>query len=295
MMHHSSINHKRTAEDNGYNLVSDSKRRLENEEYFLKLAMMDLYGIGEDDDLKKGMKGRSIEAFEKQIVDKKKLSQKNYYSYFCDESSMSNIQLSCIITIDSPNDLKVQFNDPKRLAKSNFFHREFHPLRFMKAIIKMKKIEKCDPNANERNIAVVCSENSLFKEGIEFGGLRYIFLGGEKNDKIEEGYFKITAWFFVESKWHDKIRTTVQELREFIGDFGDQKDLKINARLKLGFTETNAYLSSLSDENISVIDDICNGDDKTKIMTDGCGLIAVSLSDNIHCCHFNPSLPLVNA
>jgi hypothetical protein len=67
----------------------------------------------------------------------------------------------------------------------------------------------------------------------------------------------------------------VQELREYIGNFENQTDLKINARLKLGFTSTETFLSFDSDEKISVIEDICNGGGK--IMTDGCGYIAVSI------------------
>jgi hypothetical protein len=282
MAQYSSVNHKRIAENESYPAYSESKRRFEFNEgfesFFGKLAILNLYNLASDDNIKKEMKGRSIEDYEKHIVGKKKLPIKNYFRHF---GSTINDSLSCVITIDSPNELKVSFKDPHSF-KSCFFYRAFHPLRFMKAEIKVKQIEK---SLQESNIASVCSENPLFKEGIEFGGLKYVFFSGESCESRDEGYCHITGYFFVESGWPATNRTTVQELREFIGDFGNQTDLKMNTRLKLGFTTTETCLDFNSDEKISVIEDICNGGDF--IMTDGCGYIAVSILENSYYYHTN--------
>lgn len=280
----SSVNHKRTAENESYPAYSEQKRRFESNEgfeSFFRLAILNLYNLAVDDNIKKEMKGRSIEDYEKHVAEKKKLLLKNHFRHF---SSTADVFLSCDITIDSPNELKVNFKDPHSF-KSCFFYRAFHPLRFMKATIKLKIIDKFDLTVKESIIASVCSENPLFKEGIEFGGLKYVFFSGECCNTRDEGYCQITGQFFVESGWPATHRTTVQELREFIGDFGNQTDLKMNTRLKLGFTTTETCLDFDSDEKISVIEDICNGGDN--IMTDGCGYIAVSILENSYYYHTN--------
>lgn len=276
MAHYSSVNHKRTAETEGYPADTLSKRRIEDEgfDHFCKVSILNLYNVV-DINMKKEMKGRSIEDYEKHIVVKYKLQMKNYSRYF---SSAINVSPSCVVTIDSPNDLKV--NDLKvNPSKSCYLYREFHPLRFMKIPIKVKKLGKASAAAKENNITVTCMENPLFSKGIEFGGVRYVFFSGEKCESRDEGYCHFTGYFFVESGWPAIDKTTVQELRESIGNFENQTDLKINTRLKLGFTTTETFLTFDSDEKISVIEDICNGGDK--IMTDGCGYIAVSIAGKL--------------
>ena len=124
------------------------------------------------------------------------------------------------------------------------------------------------------------SINDVFSRGeIEFAGLTYKFLGGEIGDRKTgkmDDCSQIFGWFFAERDFPGEENISVLGLREWLGNFGKQSALKINSRLSLGFSPSSKSNFTLSDANISCIDDIIN--EGGKLMTDGCGYIAVSLS-----------------
>ena len=85
---------------------------------------------------------------------------------------------------------------------------------------------------------------------------------------------QIVAWFFVERDFPGEESFSVTDLREWLGNFSRQPTLKVNCRLSLGFSPSTMSNFTLSDANITVIDDIIN--EGGQLMTDGCGYIAVS-------------------
>ena len=220
-------------------------------------AILDLYDMTCDKKIQhiERMSTTSIEDLEKNISDS---ASRNYSQVL----SGSNPQLQCTISFESGS-RKLRF-DCKASAKSCLFYREFGSMRFLTTIINF---------SSKENV------NDLFSEGqIDFAGLKYKFFGGEISDgKMAKrgNSSRITAWFFAEQGYLDATDLSVKELRNWIGDFGNQSALKVNSRFSLGFSPSAPYFSLL-DSNVSVIDDIINLGGK--LMTDGCGYISVSLS-----------------
>ena len=240
----------------------DRSSTTNSQHIFQYKALLDLYDLPCDKKIQhiERMNATSIEDLEKSLSDS---ASKNYSQVL----SGSNPQLQCTINFESGTK-KTRFYCTAS-TKSCHFYREFGSMRFLTTIISF---------SSKENI------HDLFSDGkIDFAGLKYKFFGGEISDgkKAKKGNSsQITAWFFAEQDYLDTTDLSVKELRNWIGDFGNQSALKINSRLSLGFSPSAPYFSLL-DSNVSVIDDIINLGGK--LMTDGCGYISVRLSH-----HFTP-------
>ena len=142
-------------------------------------------------------------------------------------------------------------------------------------------------NIND-DIPIYYAQYKLFIKGIKFGGRKYRFLGGEiqkqkkdtsnnndnsSNNTNNTNNANIALWFVAA----DSIEKVVS-IRNFLGNFKDTSNIKLNSRLKLGFSKSLAY-GSFTDDQIILIDDI-KSDNKDEIerniMSDGCGFISVS-------------------
>jgi hypothetical protein len=136
------------------------------------------------------------------------------------------------------------------------------------------------------------SQMKLFQNGITFGGRQYYFLGGEDTEKLS--IYKqlgsdetsrrmkgITAWFFNEQPpVSPSSPLSILQIRDYLGHLSMEKPGKANARLKLGFS--NVYPIEIDEDMvlIQMIPDIPTtppDPKEKKVMTDGCGLISLSL------------------
>lgn len=232
---------------------------------FQYLAARDLYAPARttdqiaNDGRRETMTTLSIEDYEKSIDESKR---KNY------SKLLSGIPNSCIFTCEVTGETgrgsKLKF-ECQPVQKSCSFYRKFGSMRFLTVTINLKS-----------GVEI----NDIFPRGeIEFAGLTYKFLGGEIGDgrSIDMPESKqIVAWFFVERDFPGEESFSVTDLREWLGNFSRQPTLKVNCRLSLGFSPSTMSNFTLSDANITVIDDIKN--EGGQLMTDGCGYIAVSSS-----------------
>jgi hypothetical protein len=136
------------------------------------------------------------------------------------------------------------------------------------------------------------SQMKLFQNGIMFGGRQYYFLGGEdteklsiykqlSSDEVSKRMKGITAWFFNEQPpFSPSTPLSILQIRDYLGHLSVEKPGKANARLKLGFS--NVYPIEIDEDNVNIqmIPDIPTtppDPKEKKVMTDGCGLISLSL------------------
>lgn len=188
----------------------------------------------------------------------------------------TNLKICCEVRFESGDPPVLEFK-VAIIDNSCLFYRAFGALRFISAtfwVYKNVSHEIISPNMKD-----------LFDRGINFADLNYKFVGGkisESNSEKMPNYYKFDAWFFAERGFPNGEDISIQNLRNWMGNFGDQPVLKLNCRLRLGFSPSEPRFS-LRDEDIFIIDDITN--DGGKIMTDGCGYIAVStiLSRTVLC------------
>eukprot|EP01041_Mallomonas_annulata_P005003 gene5003-10010_t len=118
---------------------------------------------------------------------------------------------------------------------------------------------------------------ALFDQGINFANKHYKFLGGEsvpQNNNYADSNDRISmiAWFVAVDK-----KLSVRLVRNSLGSFAGQSTNKINSRLKLGFSRTFPSIR-LEDNQIRMIDDIESGGN---VLTDGCGFISAELAVRI--------------
>ena len=180
----------------------------------------------------------------------------------------TNLKISCDVKFE-PTGKPVQEYRCEIIDNSNIYFRAFGALRFIAATFWV-----------ERNVTneIICQNiKDLFDRGLNFADLNYKFVGGKGDSSSEKmpNYFKFDTWFFAERGFPVGVDISIQNLRNWLGDFGDQHHLKLNCRLSLGFSPSEPRFA-LHDEYIFVIDDVIN--DGGKIMTDGCGYIAVSIT-----------------
>lgn len=145
--------------------------------------------------------------------------------------------------------------------------RGLHICRFITAAIRLIPDEK-----NQGRAKCLKELHYVYLNGIQFGGCTYHFLGGKPRKSLSESANSTTCWFFAEKHPYGEY-ISVGDLRNRLGDFGDQRPLKINSRISLGFSRANLWFE-LKRDDILVVDDIRSG---KNVLTDGCGLIAVRL------------------
>ena len=234
---------------------------------FKALALFDLYKprcINKENFVdsipRKGIDELEIEV--SQSVTNKKLA-KLFRSF-----GATNTKISCDVRLSAGQpveDFRCELID-----NSNHFFRAFGALRFITATFWVDR--------NVSNEVISPNMKDLFDRGLNFADLKYKFIGGKVSDSTAEkipNCFKFDAWFFAERGFPVGVDISIQNLRNWLGDFGDQHHLKLNCRLRLGFSPSEPRFA-LHDEYIFVIDDVIN--DGGKIMTDGCGYIAVSIT-----------------
>lgn len=232
---------------------------------FKATALFDLHNLSQKERAQQGVHIHSstIEEIEARIG---KTGKGGFSAlFFADKPLLTKI--SCRILVESTRTPRVKFGC-EALTSSCAFYRAFSSLRFISATISIER------SVDQRD--AMAQVFPLVERGLDFAGLKYIFVGG-KNGDSKSGKGKslkvLEAWFFAENGFPHGEDTSVQNLRNWLGNFGDQKDLKVNSRLALGFSPSEVRFS-LRDEDILVIDDITNNGGK--IMTDGCGYISVS-------------------
>jgi RNA dependent RNA polymerase len=180
----------------------------------------------------------------------------------------THIKLYCDVKFESCDPPVLEFK-AEIVDNSCLFFRAFGALRFISATFWVYRNvsfhEIISPNMKE-----------LFDRGLSFADLKYKFVGGKISDTNSEkmpNYYKFDTWFFAERGFPNGDDVSIQNLRNWLGDFGNQPLLKVNCRLSLGFSPSEPRFL-LRDEDVFVIDDITNY--CGKVMTDGCGYISVS-------------------
>ena len=232
---------------------------------FKALALFDLYNLSKNERAQQGahIHSSTVEEIEARIG---KVAKDGFSALFVADKPVST-KISCRILVESTKTPRIKFGC-EAITSSCAFYRAFSSLRFISTTISIER------SVDQRD--AMDQIFPLVEGGLDFGGLKYVFVGGKNGDsKGGKGRSVKTleAWFFAETGFPRGEDTSVQQLRNWLGNFGIQKDLKVNSRLALGFSPSEVRFS-LRDEDISVIDDITN--DGGKIMTDGCGYISVS-------------------
>ena len=151
----------------------------------------------------------------------------------------------------------------------------------------------------------------LFLKGIHFGGQTFRFLAGEDGKSggsastySSEGrdFGPLTFWFYatgnlvedeemtMRSRWMHEVfsdlgrvgimtdfeeKNSAEHVRHWLGNFRDfSNTMKINTRLKLGFSTSYVAPLPIDDKRVVVIPDISFDGN---LMTDGCGIISADL------------------
>ena len=228
---------------------------------FKSHAMLDLYNVSRS--YVREIEEIPLRELERKLVERKLVDPERYrnYSHLLSDGKP---QFYCSVNFLSKAEPSVTF-DCRACKSSCALYREFDAMRFLSGSITI---------ADNKNIHL----SKLAVEGIRFAGLVYKFLGGQMTDSKggrNDGTTQFLAWFFAERNFPTGPDMSIQQLRGWLGNFEGQSDLKVNSRISLGFSPSIASFE-LADANISVIDDIVNYGGK--IMTDGCGYIAVIFS-----------------
>lgn len=232
---------------------------------FKASALFSLYNLSKNERAQHGVhiQSSTLEEIEASIGK----TAKDGFSALLVADKPTSTKISCRILVESTKTPRVKFGC-EAVTSSCAFYRAFSSLRFISATISIER------SVDQRD--AMAQVFPLVERGLDFAGLKYTFVGG-KNGDSKSGKGKslkvLETWFFAENGFPHGEDTSVQNLRNWLGNFGDQKDLKVNSRLALGFSPSEVRFS-LRDEDILVIDDITNNGGK--IMTDGCGYISVS-------------------
>ena len=234
---------------------------------FCALALLDVYkprGVNRKEYVD-SIPHKRIEELEAEVC--QEAPNKNFARLFGSFGG-SHVKINCEVKFESCDPPDLQFNATV-IDNSCLYFRAFGALRFISATFwicrNVSFHEIISPNIKE-----------LFDRGLIFADLRYKFLGGKISDTSSEkmpSCYKFDTWFFAERGFPNSSDTSIKDLRNWLGDFGNQPPLKVNCRLSLGFSPSEQRFL-LRDESIFVIDDITNY--RGKVMTDGCGYISVS-------------------
>lgn len=151
----------------------------------------------------------------------------------------------------------------------------------------------------------------LVRNGIYFGGQNFRFLGGEDGKSggsastySDEGrdFGPLTFWFYapgnvseddemaMRSRWKEEVFSDLGRVgimtdfeltnraecvRHWLGNFGDFSNvMKINTRLKLGFSASYVAPLIIDNKRVTVLPDVCCDGN---LLTDGCGFISADL------------------
>lgn len=189
---------------------------------------------------------------------------------------LKNLRWRCLVTLQSNYQYQIRFLLPEITRSTSLYYHILDSNRILN--VEMTGFPSIFDQFKDHQFTAM----TVFNKGIPFANRTYYFFGGKPKSKETA----ISCWFISEDP-----RADIPSLRNVFGSL-TQSFLpnKCNARLKLGYSPI--YLLPRSHFKVILVDDLvsCEG----QAMTDGCGLISVSLLKGLpyNICHgeYNPDI-----
>jgi hypothetical protein len=266
---------------------------------FMKQALVDIYSLRSHRQLGEVFgdivdSSITIQQFEYNICQYFRIRFLNFSEKLNPYSSSQSIRWKCQILCNDqdPFDANyiIRFLPPDIDASTSLFLHSFGDDRFLFVTIVGIYMKDSQKNINDQFYNQHWAEMALFRNGITFADQKYFFLGAEESErkaiaKIVENPSKrkkqkgLSAWFFNERPPGTTAKQVIPIpwIRDYLGHLTQEKPGKCNARLKLGFSNI-FLLDGVHENQLLIKDDVPNPIHPSKVMTDGCGLISLSLA-----------------